>query len=330
MSVRLRTAILGVGHWHAKFVFETLRRHSHVVAVSEPDPALLATAAGALDCRAYADPVDLLDREQVDAVFVYGRHCDMAALADEVIGRAIPFVLEKPGGMNADQVAGLRDRARAAGLFAAVPFTHRLTPWVREIVNAGPPGVRHAQFRLLSGPASRYRAHGVPWAVNRAEAGGGCTINLSVLFVDLFRHLTGQRARLDSARMLTLTPGIDVEDYSTLVVSSADGASVATIETGYTFPTGSGSDLSASVRTAEAYHLVSGDFRTVTRATGEPDSAAMATHHRNYYGQFAHDTLRAIGSGGPPLASLDDLHEAMVVVDAAYGAAQPPAIVDRR
>lgn len=316
----LRTAILGVGHWHAKFVFEALQADSDVVAVSEPDPALREAAARKLGCRAYADVLELLDCENVDAAFIYGRHCDMAALAEEAIDRRIPFAIEKPGGLTADQVAGIRDRARAAGVFAAVPFTHRLTPWVRRIV-ADDREIHHAQFRLLSGPPSRYIENGVPWALRRTEAGGGCTINLGILFVDLFRHLTGQPVRLDHARMSTLAPGLEVEDYSSLILSTVDGSAVATVETGYTFPTPAGSDVSASVRTGAAYHLVSGPTCTITTSTGDSETTTMTTHHRDYYGEFAATTLHAIATGKPPLATLDDLHQAMVIIDAAYHAA---------
>lgn len=314
---KLRTAVLGVGHWHTKFILPALAEHSTLAAVSEPDPRLRERAAGTLACPAYADFRALLDRERIDAAFVYGRHCDMAETAGALVSRGIPFAVEKPGGLTAAEVGGVARRASEAGLFAAVPFTHRLTPWVRAIGAEAGGRIHHAAFRLLSGPPTRYVENGVGWVLRPAESGGGCTINLSVLFVDLVRHLTGRELELAHAAMSQRAHHAGVEDYSTLTVRTVDGDCLATVETGYTYPTGDGSDVAASVRTGGGYYLVSGD--TFVSAVGpRRDTTSMRTHHRDYYREFAARTLDAIATGAPPLAGLDDLYRAMVVVDDAY------------
>lgn len=315
MAVALRTAILGVGHWHAKYAFSSLAKHSVVAAVSDPISEQADSAAAKLNCRSYTDYRQLLDHEDIDAVFIYGRHIDMGDMVTEVILRRIPFSVEKPAGVSAGDVARLRDSAQAANVFASVPFTHRMTPWVKAIRNDGS-SVVHASFRLLSGPPTRYVENAVPWVLEPRYAGGGCTINLSVLFVDLFRHLTGERVALQRAVLSNALHGLPVEDYSNLLLTAASSGAVAIVETGYTFPT-SAADVTSSVRTDEAFYRMNNTGFDVNLTTGSARTECH-THHREYYGQYVARTLADIAGSRPPLATLEDLYHAMLIIDEAY------------
>jgi predicted dehydrogenase len=310
----LRSAIIGASHWHAKHIFEATKDLTDLVAISDPDPASARSIANELDCEAYTDYEALLDEKQLDLAFVYGRHSHMAAEAQAVLARGIPMAIEKPGGMNAAEVERLRDFAEENGSFATVAFTHRLTEWAKTVDAESEGGVTHASFRLLSGPPSRYYERGVPWMLDPVDAGGGSTINLSILFVDLFRFLTHREVTLRGAARTRTTSDLRVEDHSSMVIETADGVSAATIETGYSYPLQPGADLAACVETDGRVYLVDNQgLRTVTEQgiTNVP----MPTHHRDHYRAWVEHTISAIETKRPPLATLRDLHAAMVVID---------------
>lgn len=311
---KINTAILGVGHWHTKFVLEPLSTQTNLVAVSDLDEWRGASIAAQLNCQYFKNYQELLEKLHPDFVFIYGRHSDMSQMVATVIELGIPFSVEKPAGMNAEEVLANRNLAKERGLFSSVPFTHRITPWIREIKSADSE-VTHATFRLLSGTPHRYKEIGSPWVLDPDQSGGGCLINLSVLFIDLFAYLTGKDLVLENAVLSNATHDQKVEDYSNITVSA--GESVATIETGYTFPLPLGSDLSCSIRTRDSFYTVRDELFTIFN--GEVQSQQnFPTHHRLYYGQYALDTLKAWQEGREPIADLNDLYKAMRVVDKIY------------
>src|SRR5579884_1429527 len=109
----MRIAFVGVGHHHTPFYLEPVRampEHT-VVGVSDPEPEVARRLAGSLGCGWAAEYGDLLEQTRPDFVFALGRHCDMAAEADALIERGIPFAIEKPAGLTFGEVQRLAQRA---------------------------------------------------------------------------------------------------------------------------------------------------------------------------------------------------------------------------
>ena len=67
------------------------------IALNETGAAL----AKRFGCEVYRDLDELLDTQDVDFAFVFGRHIDMPVLAGKLIARGIPFAIEKPCGIHA-------------------------------------------------------------------------------------------------------------------------------------------------------------------------------------------------------------------------------------
>src|SRR3990170_2389779 len=108
----MRVGFIGVSHWHAPLYYKPAARLTNVriVAVSDPNLSVAETVGQELEARAFADYQELIE-VRPDFIFAFGRHCDMPEIASALIDEGIPFVIEKPAGLNFQQVSAIRDRA---------------------------------------------------------------------------------------------------------------------------------------------------------------------------------------------------------------------------
>ena len=185
----LKIAFLGVSHWHVPLYFPGIPENT-IVAMSDPDTKLAQKLAEPFGCRVYGDWKALLDQEEVDFVFAFAPHNEMKDLALELIRRRIPFSIEKPMGMNEQEVAEIAKAAQEADAFCAVPFVWRYSDTVAKlkesILNSK---IIHMSYRFIAGPPSRYLVSS-PWMLSEKTAGGGCMTNLGVHFLDMALYLT--------------------------------------------------------------------------------------------------------------------------------------------
>lgn len=319
----MKVAVLEVGHWHAPLARVGLERAgAEVVAVSAADRAAAAPWAARFGARIYAGAGDLLAAETPDFVFVFDRHRDLPAAAAMVLARRIPCSIEKPGGLNAADVAGLVALRRERGGFASVPFVNRLGPFVRDLRAhldaAGLGSPRHLSFVDVAGSPRRYPAMGCAWMLDPALAGGGCLINLGVHFIDLFAFMTGRPVRLAGAALSTAIHGGPMEDHARLLLTDDAGGS-ALVEVGYCFPDDEERHTAVTLAGDGWFAEIADDVCRLTVGATRSEFAC-ALDAAPLYADYVVETLRAAASGAPPVARLEDLHAVMTIVDAAYGA----------
>jgi len=324
----VKIALLGASHWHVPLYLDALERADvRVVAVSDQEGLKGPAVAQRLGCPCYTSDEALLREQSLDFAFVFARHNDLAAAGQRVAERRIPFAIEKPCGINAAQVAFLRAQVEATGLYVAVPFIQRMTGLLdhwREAEGPGPSRLHQASFRFIAGPLDRYR-DSAAWMFDRAQAGGGCTINLAVHFIDLFRQLTGQPIATVSAAMSHRGQGAPVEDYSVLLLTAADGA-VGVVETGYNFPGGAPElrDFGISISSDAGYYRLAGGGVSFLRRGAASSGPAILPANLDtdaLYGVFVTSVLADVRAGANPIAGLADAEAVMRVIDAAYASA---------
>jgi len=323
--------LIEVGHWHAVFYYEQLRSQGiEVAAVSDHAAPVAERVAQAIDCKAYTDYRAMLEREKPDFVFALGAHRDMAGIARDLLDRRVPFGMEKPLGRTSGEVAALAEQVHRQGAFVAVPLTFRSPAWVqkiRELEGAGT-DLSFLAFRFQTGPVSRYYATGSEWILTKAGAGGGCTLNLGIHFMDLFAHLTGKRPARLWATMNTRTNNTEVEDYSLVALETADGTS-GRIETGYPLPGGAKVRAFECVaRGRQGYYEAREDEMVWVDNDGRPHHVPGPTGQTPFYATFIRDSLDALRAGRPPVADIDDNLRALRLVEATYRAAERKQVVE--
>ncbi|MBC7630589.1 Gfo/Idh/MocA family oxidoreductase, partial [Aeromicrobium sp.] len=181
---RLRVGCVGTGfiagkHLAALSTFGDV----DVVAVADSDDQRAAAAASAHDARCYTDGVDLVESEDLDAVWFCVPPFAHGPLEEAAVRRRLPFFVEKPlahDSATAERIAGL---VETAGLLTAVGYHWRhldMVQKVRDFVADRPP-LLLTGYWLDSTPP-------VPWWVRRGQSGGQLVEQTTHVF-DLARLL---------------------------------------------------------------------------------------------------------------------------------------------
>ena len=321
----LKVAFIGASHWHLFLYIEPLRDVADVdiVAMSDPDPQIINDLARKNECRAFTDYRDLCAVMRPDFVIVLGKHSEMVETALFLIGEGIPFAIEKPCGLDQQQILEIAALAQKKSHFAAVPLVFRHGDYFKRLQDLSVQGVHYLSFRFIAGLASRYINAKCAWMLDPVTAGGGCNINLGIHFYDICHCLFGDEAEVKSASMSNAAWGYPVEDYA--LVSIGRGRALCTIETGYLFPAPTNHfDMHYSARFGQDY-LVAHDPETIEMTNNDGKSQKMACQTTNvpHYRTFVHDVIRRVREGKPPLASVPDMVPIMRLVDQSYRLANP-------
>src|SRR5437867_1657314 len=232
-SVSARIAAIGVSHWHSLYDSAYLRHlaaipDTKLVALQDTSAAIAAQRAAELgDPAVYTDYRRMLTDVKPDFVIALGRHSSMAETALYLLDQGYPFLMEKPMGVDADEVRRVAERAAAKHAFVAVPLGQRYQPCVARArslsaeARFGP--LSHIYFRLNRPTSARYVAWDAPWMLDPRDAGGGCLRNLGPHGLDLFPFLTGEDAQVTGAQISARALDRAVEDYASVLLRSASG-----------------------------------------------------------------------------------------------------------
>lgn len=327
----MKIALLEVSHWHFPLYIDALLASgAEFVAVSDRDEAVRARYASLFECPGHAAWRDALETSAPDVVLAFGRHAEMPAIGAALVDRRIPFAIEKPAGLSADDVADLRRAAELAGVPVAVPLVQRVGPLqalLDRLVDQEGARFTATSWRFNAGPPGRYPAIACGWMLEPEISGGGCLMNLAVHFVDLACRLMPSKPDAVFARTDNSLHGAAVEDTALVNLSSRDGGG-ALIQTGYNFPDSPEKrEYSFSLTSREHYVRTHPDGVLVHRPGQAPELVEMNLDSDPMYGMFVEEFLNDIKAGRPPATGLADLEAAMRIIDAAYLSARERRIV---
>ena len=323
----MRVAAIGVSHWHSLYDSAYLVHlagipDTELVAIQDESASVTAKRAAALGNPAvYTDYRKMLAETRPDFVIALGRPSRMAETAHHLLDQGYPFLMEKPMGVDADEVRRVADKAAARNVFVAVPLGQRYQPFTtraRQLLaqqRFGP--ISHFYVRQNRPTSARYPAWDAPWMLDPREAGGGCLRNLGPHGLDLFLFLTGEDAEVTGAQVSSRALGQPVEDYASVLLRSASGV-LGTIEIGNTFPR-IGTDGEWKIAWRDAIlSLKDGTLRLITAegeetAAGEPAEPIALTALR--------DALDHWRRGLPPPIGVHDCLRVVRLIDQAYALA---------
>ena len=336
----VRIVAIEVSHWHAVYdpaYLRQLQRMPDVViaALHDPDAAVAARRAAEVgNPPTFTDYRAMLREVKPDFVLALGRHSVMAEVAHHLLDHGFPFIMEKPMGVDADEVRGIAEKADAKKGYAAVPMPMRYYPFyaqAQKMLSAGAVGpLSHVYMRMNRFSSARYVNWDCPWMLDPAVAGGGCLRNLGTHGFDMFSLLTGEEAEVTAAQVSRRALAQPVEDYVSVLIRSRSGV-LGTLEIGTTYPRVTtegekkgpsrdklldGADGEWKVSGRDALLMAKdGEMRVVTAHAEEtiPGTPEGSPSYR-----LLKDAIDGWQRGEPPPASVHDCYRAVRLIDRAY------------
>lgn len=319
----MKVAVLGVSHWHARFMYlDALRNLGHeIVAVADTTQAKVDLVGDQYDGPRYTDYEHVLAAHKPDFVFAQAPHCEMTELARWLIQRHQPFHMEKPMGIDYRELEPVAAKAETEGIFASVALVSRyyaIAQWLKaHQQDAGL--VNYYYYRLFAGDPGRYRQWGVEWMLDPAQAGGGPLFNFGPHVIDLFLYLCAERVvRVDAH----WTCGIHheaIEDLTSLTMTGESGQ-IGVGEVSYTMPDGYDRYFAVDSEKLHCGGAALGDMPVLWR-DGRSEQV-VGNDFDDVYPAYTKDTLERFAAGQPPVATIRDMANTLRVMNAAKQSAE--------
>jgi predicted dehydrogenase len=321
-----RVAIIGVDHYHATSTPNYLRilqsQKLDILGVHAPDAGIASKWAAQYGSTPYTDYRAMVEKTKPEFVVALGHHAAMPAEFRFLVDTGIPFLMEKPWGVDDKTVNELATLAESKKAWAAVPMPFRYS-WFAETAVAmrdkGQLGtISHGLMRFNQPGIQRYIDLGSPWMLSKTEAGGGALVNLGIHGFDLCRYIMGEEPKVVSAVTSHALYKRDIEDYAFVTLRTPSGV-IFLNEASYTFP-GRGGDQERKISAEKA-------FLRATTTGGEgvqiigPDRNETSKAPDGYlsgWPRVVDECLNRIGRGEPPPATARDCARAVSLTFDAY------------
>ena len=202
---RMRVACIGTGFIASKHL-EALAGFDDVVVVAVADTVVkrAEAAAAPVGARAYADGLELLAAEELDAVWLCLPPFAHGALEKAAADRGLPFFVEKPLACDLDTATAVADRVQRSGVLTAVGYHWRYLSVVEEAQAL----LRERAPVLVTGYWLD-KTPGVPWWAQRSRSGGQ-VVEQTTHILDLARLLVGEVETVQAVEVAAPEAAADV------------------------------------------------------------------------------------------------------------------------
>jgi len=321
-----RVAVIGADHYHATSTPNYLRilqtEHVDIVGVHAPDEGVAAKWAAQYGSTPYTDYRAMIEKTKPEFVVALGRHVAMPAEFRFLVETRIPFLMEKPWGVDDKTVKELADLADANRAWAAVPMPFRYSVFAETAIEMRRRGelgtISHMLFRFNQPGVQRYVELGSPWMLSKADAGGGALINLGIHGFDLFRYVTGEEPQVVSAVTSHSIHKREVEDYAHVTLRTPSGT-VLLNEASYTFP-GTGGDQERKLSAEKVFlrATTAGGEGVQIVGPGRDETRRAPDTYLSGWPRVVNECLNRVGRGEPPPATARDCVRAVSLIFDAY------------
>jgi len=321
-----RVAVIGVDHYHATSTPNYLRilqgEKVDILGVHAPDDAIAAKWAGEYNSTPYIDYRVMIEKTKPEFIVALGKHVAMPAEFRFLVDTGIPFLMEKPWGIDDRTVNDLADLAESKHAWAAVPMPFRYSVFAETAVEMRQRNelgtISHMLFRFNQPGVQRYVDLGSPWMLSKADAGGGALVNLGIHGIDLFRYITSEEPQVVSAVTSHAVHKREVEDYAHVTLKTPSGI-VFLNEASYTYP-GTGGDQERKLSAQKMFlrATTSGGEGVQIVGPGRDETRRAPEGYLSGWPRVVHECLERIGRGEPPPASARDCARAVSLIFDAY------------
>ncbi|NTG50338.1 Gfo/Idh/MocA family oxidoreductase [Agrobacterium rhizogenes] len=322
----MRIALFDVSHWHFPLYIAALKDPGiEVIGISDSAAFAGPRFSELLNCKLYGSNEELMNAD-FDFALVFSRHSDMAELAERLIAQGKPFLIEKPCGLNLEEVRRIRKLSEKHGVFVSVPFIQRVSDLADRLspaVGFTPEGFQHLSFKFIVGSVARYERNGCAWMLDKAFAGGGSMLNVGIHFIDLISNLTQAPITEVSGQIQIYRPDVTIDEQAVFTCRTAAGQ-IGVIETGYLYPSTADDQRDFAFSLSHRQSYIRGYADQFYAKSREPETAHATTIEYNtdeYYPVFLRRSWSDFANGRPPIAGLLEAEHALAVVEAGYRSA---------
>ena len=239
-SKKIRMGFIGCGNISYYHILGTTESPDmEVGAICDILPAKLDEKANRFNIpkeNQYNDYIQMLDSGKIDAVSICTPNSLHYKMALEVIERGLPYALEKPACLSAEEVKTLAEKTEKKNLPNMICFSYRFKSaarYARHLIQSGQLGkLFHINGEYLQAWGLPDSANGKPvplnWRFTKEKSGTGALGDLGIHMVDLFRFITGKEFTRITADLGTFIherklPGseetgtVDVDDYVNMI-----------------------------------------------------------------------------------------------------------------
>jgi len=237
----VKWGIIGAGGIAVNRVIPAMKRSAQcaVEAVMRTDPIKLEEVRWQFDVPGgYTSVDELLAHPGIDAVYIASPvHAHLEA-AVKCAQAGIPAFIEKPVGLNAQEMLAMRQACRQNGVFfdgALMMGFHGLHRMARELITSGAigdPVAARMDFSFWYPPSDN------AWRQLKSLGGGGVFMDLGPHCLHLLQFVTGRQVKhVRGALVNTQTFSYEVEDSATVLLE-LEGGLHATVSTHFNLPEG--------------------------------------------------------------------------------------------
>ena len=327
----MKAVLLEVSHWHSPlYIKDLLDGGIEVVGFSDKNEEIRAKYSKLFRCEGYNDWKETLGSCSYDIAFAFGEHAQMYTIATSLLANGRPFSIEKPTGINSQEVDALSKIAADSGLLVGVPLVQRFGPLfalLKYLTEEEGAIFQSSSWRFNAGPPNRYNKMYSHWMLKPESSGGGCLINLAPHFIDLALTFMPFEPDTVFSRIDNGLHETAVEDTATLIMTSKSGGQ-ATVQTGYNFPNSSiKREYSFSLSAKDHYVQSSQDGVTIIRSGKPPEFIKLNLDSDPLYGIYVQEFCQAVRNSGAFASDLNAMKATMEIIDAAYKSASNGAAV---
>ncbi len=316
-TVSAMAAIIGAGTMGKTHAAAYRSAGARVVAVCDVNSVQADALAAEVGATAYHSVDDLLAAVRPTVISICTPPADHVAAACRVLQRGIPVLCEKP---LAESVAGAQAIVMAAqegGTVCMTGFCHRFHEPVLQIKDKLERGEVGEPVLFRNRFAHYFHGVGQTWFADPGVSGGGTLMDTSVHSLDLYRFLIGEISHV-AAELTTVTPGLNVEDNSVLLVNGPSGVP-GIIEASWTTPIGESMLVIYGTKGTLTVDYAVGDFgiARIQRASEPAPEELPRSANNRFTAEIAH-LIHCINAGLAPSPDGHDGLRVLQVIEAAY------------
>jgi predicted dehydrogenase len=236
MSESIRVGVIGLVHDHIWDNLPALKAHpsAQIVAVADSNPELLTRFEEEYNCSAtYEEYEDLLQEEELDAVYIYLSNRAGAEAAQLALSMGLHVMIEKPMASTLEEADDMMAAARVSGSRLMINWPLAWWPQLHQAMNLASSGAIGRSWQV------KYRAaHAGPaelgcsdffcsWLFDPEENGGGALMDYCCYGALLARAILGMPARVTGIMGRFCKETITVEDNALLALTYHDAMATA-------------------------------------------------------------------------------------------------------